>query len=55
MAKIKKPPKAARRWARYLRTLGARSWKELTPQEKAAAYERGLRYWQNQEGALPMS
>jgi hypothetical protein len=52
MSKGKKPP-MARRWAQYLRTLGARGWGELTPEQRAAAYERCLRHWRNSQGVLP--
>lgn len=52
MNKKRKLPDA-RRLAEYLRILGAKSWKELTPEQRTAAYKRGLRYWQNSEGKLP--
>jgi hypothetical protein len=52
MAKGKKLSKAAQ-WAKYLKAFGARNWRELTPKERAAAYERCLRHLRNLEGALP--
>lgn len=51
MSKRKKSPDA-RRWAEYLRILGARGWRELTPKQRTAAYERCLRHWQNSQGTL---
>lgn len=54
MTKNKKPlNNAAKRWVRYLREAGFKGWRELTPKERAAAYQRGLRFWQNQQGQLP--
>lgn len=52
MAKNKKLSKAAR-WTNYLRRYGARSWRELTLEQRVAAYERGLRYWRNHSSTLP--
>lgn len=38
------------RWTRWLRAYGARSWRELKPNERSAAYERGLRFWGHHPG-----